>query len=151
MKVILTKEVSNLGKQGDVVTVAEGYARNYLLPRKMAIEASKGNMQNIERQHALEERLKEKRVATAQAAAGALEGKTITIRGKVGAGAKLFGSITASDIADAVKAQTGVELDRRKIDLHKPLRSIGEHEVPVRLHREVSGKLKVEIVSDEQE
>lgn len=150
MKIILTKDVPNLGKQGDVVTAAEGYARNFLFPRKMAIEASKGNMQNIERHHAIEERLKEKRIATAEAAAGRLDGKTITIRGRVGAGSKLFGSITASDIAEAVKEQTGVEVDRRKIDLHKPLRAVGEHDVPVRLHREVASTLKVAIVPDDQ-
>ncbi len=148
MKIILTKDVPNIGKHGDVANVAEGYARNFLFPRKMAIEASKGNLQNIERQHAIEARLGEQRVASAKAAADKLENKTVTISAKVGTGTKLFGSITAADIASAVKDQLGVEIDKRKIDLVKPIRSLGEVEVPVHLHREVLGKLKLEIVPE---
>ncbi|MEI6914331.1 MAG: 50S ribosomal protein L9 [Armatimonadota bacterium] len=149
MKIILTKDVPNMGKQGDIVNAAEGYARNFLFPRKLAIEASKGNLENIDRQHALEERLKEKRVATAQKAASQLDGKTITIQGKSGGGSKLFGSITANDIADAVKNQAGVEIDRRKIDLQKPIRSLGDYDILVQLHRDVKSTLKVSIVAAE--
>lgn len=149
MKVILTKDVPSVGKQGDVTNVAEGYARNFLFPRKLAIEASKANLQNIERQHALEERMKEKRVAVAQEAAGKLTGKTFTINAKVGSGSKLFGSITTGDIAEAVKAQSGIDLDKRKINLPKPIKTLGSHEVPVQLHRDVVAKLNLEVVAAE--
>ena len=110
MKVILIKDVATVGKQGEVVNVAEGYARNFLFPRKMAIDASAGNMKNIERQHALEERMLEKR------------------------------------LADALKQLTGVDVDKRKVELAKPIRTVGSYDIPVRLHRSVTATVKVEVV-----
>lgn len=149
MKIILTKDVPNVGKHGEVHNVAEGYARNFLFPRKLAIEASKGNLQAIERQHALEERLREHRVAGAQVAAGKLDGASVRISHRAGSGTKLFGSITAQHIADAIKEQLGVDVDRRKIDLQKPIRSIGEFDVPIHLHREVVTTVKLEVTPEE--
>jgi len=147
MKVILIKDVATVGKQGEVVNVAEGYARNFLFPRKMAIDASAGNMKNIERQHALEERMLEKRLADAQAVAAKIGGKTVTITGKASAGStKLFGSITAQDVADALKQLTGVDVDKRKVELAKPIRTVGSYDIPVRLHRSVTATVKVEVV-----
>ena len=151
MKVILTRDVPNVGKHGEVANVAEGYARNFLFPRKLAVEATKGNLQAIERQHALEVRLGEHRVANAKVAAGQLEGAKIVIRHRAGSGTKLFGSITAQHIAEAVKEQLGVDVDRRKIDLDKPIRSIGEFDVPIHLHREVVTTIKLDVAPEEAE
>ncbi len=149
MKVILTRDVPNVGKQGDVATVAEGYARNYLFPRKLAIEASPGNLKNIERQHQIEERLKEQRRAAAEKAASELADRTVTIRARTGAGTRLYGSITAQDIAEAIKGATGVEVDRRKITMSKPIRTTGTFTVPVQLHRDVVVNVHLEVVPEE--
>ncbi len=147
MKVILTKDVENVGKQGDVTNVAEGFARNFLFPRKLAIEASKGNLRNIEKQHQIEEHIKEQRLGSAQGAAGKLEGKTVTIQAKTGSGTKLYGSITSHDIADAIREMCGLEVDKRKITLAKPIRSTGTYQVPVQLHRDVVVRLNVDVVA----
>lgn len=149
MKVILTKDVANVGKQGDVANVAEGYARNFLFPRKLAIEANKGNLSHLERQHQVEERLKEQRVASAQKRADKLDGKTVKVKAKTGSGTKLYGSITAQDIADAVQEQLGVEVDKRKIHLPKPIRSLGSLDLPVQFHREVTATFTVDVEAEE--
>lgn len=149
MKVILTRDVPNVGKQGDVANVAEGYARNYLFPRKLAIEATPGNLKNIERQHQIEERLKEQRRAAAEKAASELADRTVTIRARTGAGTRLYGSITTQDIADAIKEATGVVVDKRKITLAKPIRTTGSVTVPVQLHRDVVVNVHLEVVPEE--
>jgi large subunit ribosomal protein L9 len=146
MQVVLREDVENLGKKGDLVTVADGYARNYLVPKGLALRASEG----IQKQA---DAMRRNRVARdardregAEALASQFSGRTISIAARAGEGGKLFGSVTSSDIADAVQAQVGVELDRRKIALDEPLKELGATEVSVRLHPDVTAVLQVEVV-----
>jgi large subunit ribosomal protein L9 len=142
MEVILKEDVPTLGHRGDVVKVAEGYGRNYLLPRKLAIEATAANKAVIEqmKQSAIRRSAVEK--ADSEALAKQLEGVSLTFQRKAGEKDHLFGSVTSSDIADALE-QKGFNIDRRKIQLSDPLKSLGEFEVPVRLHRDVTSRVKV--------
>lgn len=144
-EVILREDVRFLGKAGELVKVKPGYARNYLLPQGLAYEATEGNKKRIQAEtKARSVRLAvEKEGAEAQAAGiSALE---LTLEGKVGEGDRLFGSITAQDLAQAL-AEKGVEVDRRKIELDHPIKTLGEHTVAIRLHPEVAADLKVKVV-----
>ena len=144
MEVILKEDVAKLGHRGDVVKVAEGYGRNYLLPRKLAIEATAGNKAVIEqmKQSAVRRSAIEK--ADSEALSKQLEAVTLTFARKAGEKDHLFGSVTSSDIAEALE-QKGFNIDRRKIQLHEPLKSIGEFDVPIRLHRDVTSRIKVAV------
>jgi len=147
MEVILKEDVPKLGHRGDVVKVAEGYGRNYLLPRKLAIEATQGNKAVIEqmKQSAVRRSAIEK--ADSEALAKQLDAVTLNFQRKAGEKDHLFGSVTSSDIADALE-QKGFNIDRRKIQMHEPLKSIGEFDVPVRLHRDVTSRVKVMIAKE---
>ncbi|MGE5323944.1 MAG: 50S ribosomal protein L9 [Actinomycetota bacterium] len=142
MEVILKEDVPKLGHRGDVVKVAEGYGRNYLLPRKLAIEATQGNKAVIEqmKQSAVRRSAVEK--ADSEALAKQLDSVTLTFARKAGEKDHLFGSVTSADIAEGLE-QKGFNIDRRKIQLHEPLKSIGEFDVPIRLHRDVTSRVKV--------
>jgi large subunit ribosomal protein L9 len=144
MEVILKEDVPKLGHRGDVVKVAEGYGRNYLLPRKLAIEATVSNKAVIEqmKQSAVRRSAIEK--ADSEALGKQLDGVSLTFARKAGEKDHLFGSVTSADIAEALE-QKGFNIDRRKIQLNEPLKSIGEFEVPVRLHREVTSRVKVTV------
>lgn len=144
MEVILKEDVPKLGHRGDVVKVAEGYGRNYLLPHKLAIEATAGNKAVIEqmRQSAVRRTAVEK--ADAEALAKQLEGVTLTFQRKAGEKDHLFGSVTSADLADGLEKK-GFNIDRRKIHLGDPLKSLGEVEVPIKLHRDVTARIKVVI------
>jgi large subunit ribosomal protein L9 len=147
MEVILRDHVEHLGRRGDLVKVADGYARNYLLPRKLALLATDGNKKQIERERLkfdLKE-LEEQKVA--QAVADRMAGVEIEIARKVGETETLFGSVTSGDIADALAAK-GFELDRRKLQLPEPIKKLGEFTVPVKLHRDVTTNLKVRVVAE---
>ena len=146
MKVILQQDIKNVGRDGEVVTVADGYARNYLFPRKLAVEAVGGALKNVQMKQTLEERRGEKLKAQADQAAARLEGKTVEIAARAGAGDRLYGSITAQDIADAVKSKLGVTVDKRKVQLTDPIKAMGRYTVPVKLHRDVAVPLTVEVV-----
>lgn len=146
MKVILQQDIEKVGKEGEVLTVADGYARNYLLPRKLAIEAVGGALKNVQMKQALEERRGEKLKAQADQSAAQLEGKTVTITARAGAGDRLYGSITSQDIADAIQQNLGVTVDKRKVHLQDPIKAMGTFTVPVKLHREVSVPLTVQVV-----
>jgi large subunit ribosomal protein L9 len=148
MEVILREHVDNLGRRGDVVKVADGYARNYLLPRKLALPATDGNKKQIERERAKFEAKESDERRAAEAMAQRLSALEIVIARKVGETEALYGSVTAADIAEAAAAQ-GFELDRRKVQLAEPLKKIGDVEVPVKLHREVTAQLKVRVVPEE--
>jgi len=147
LEVILREDIKTLGKAGELVRVKPGYARNYLLPQGLAYEATEGNKKRI----AAETKARNTRLAAekgdAQAFAGKLAGVTLTMKGKVGEGDRLFGSVTAQDIADALAAQ-GHSVDRRRIDLDHPLKTLGEHLVPVRLHPEVIAEVRVSVVPE---
>jgi large subunit ribosomal protein L9 len=145
MKIILQKEIDKLGAPGDVVDVADGYARNYLVPRGMAIPASKGAVRHAESLR----RAHQGRVAKAQQEAEGLAERItaapIKVRAKAGEGGKLFGSVTGADLAEEIERQTGERIDRRMIHLDEPIRSVGVHEVRVHIHPEVNAALSVEI------
>jgi large subunit ribosomal protein L9 len=144
MEVILKEDVAKLGSRGDVVKVAEGFGRNYLLPHKLAIEASKGNKAVIDQMKAATVRRTAKEKSSAEVLAKQFEGVSVSFQRKTGEQDQLFGSVTSGDIADAL-AKKGFELDRRKIQLHEPLKTVGEFTVPIKLHKEVTAHLKVVI------
>src|SRR5438067_6817634 len=144
MEVILKEDVPKLGSRGDLVKVAEGFGRNYLLPRKLAIEASSGNKAVIEQMKAAAVRRSAKEKAGAEALAKQFEGVSITFERRSGEHDQLFGSVTSGDIADAL-AKKGFDVDRRKIQLHEPLKILGEFTIPVKLHKDVTTHLRVVI------
>jgi large subunit ribosomal protein L9 len=147
MKVVLREDLDKLGKKGDICEVADGYARNFLIPRGHAIAATKG----IETQaNAMRRSRDVKDTAARQAAetvARQLVATTVRIPARAGAEGKLFGSVTTTEVAEAVAKETGIELDRRKLHVEEPIRSTGVHEVPVKLHADVQFTLTVEVVS----
>ena len=147
MKVVLRADVSGLGKKGDIVQVADGYGRNYLLPKGQAILASKG----VDAQAAAMRRGRDLRDAKDREAAEVVARKlvpmVIKITARAGSEGRLFGSITSSDVAEAVTAQSGVELDRRKLVLAEPIKALGTHEVPVKLHADVEFRVTVEVTA----
>jgi large subunit ribosomal protein L9 len=147
MEVILREHVDNLGRRGDLVKVADGYARNYLLPRKLALLATDGNKKQIERERAKFEvkELEEQKVA--QAVADRIATVEIEIARRVGETEALYGSVTSADIAEALAAK-GFDLDRRKLQLHEPIKKIGNYDVPLKLHRDVTVQLKVRVVAE---
>ena len=143
MKVVLLGEIKGKGGEGDVVDVAQGYAENYLFPKKLAVAATKGNLKQLEERRNNIEKREAVRIADANTLKETLEGKSVVVDAKVGDEGVLFGSVTSAMIADAVKAQLGVELDRKRIELGKPLKMAGSHEVAVSLYREIRATLTV--------
>lgn len=145
MKIILTNEVSGLGIAGDVVDVRDGYARNYLLPRGFAIRWTKGGEKDVEQ---IRRGRKIREIATieqANSVKGQLEGTKVRLKVRAGQGGRLFGSVTPADIATAVKSSGGPDVDKRRIELGSPIKSLGAHEVSVRLHDEVTAKVGIEV------
>lgn len=147
MKVILTQEVSGLGAAGDVVVVKDGYARNYLFPRKLATGWTAGGQKQVDAILKGRETRAIKSLDDARAVKGNLEGKAVTVAAKAGKGGRLFGAVSGADIAAAVKAAGGPELDRRKIEVPGHIKTIGTYEALVRLHPEVQAKVAFEVVS----
>ncbi|HKH70887.1 MAG TPA: 50S ribosomal protein L9 [Vicinamibacterales bacterium] len=147
MEVILRTHVDNVGKRGEIVKVADGYARNYLLPRKLALLATEGNKRHVERERKIVEAHEAAEKSQAEGIAARLGSIDIAIERRVGDTEQLYGSVTAVDIADYLKAQ-GFEIDRRKLILPEPIKAIGEHTVPLKLHREVTVPLKVRVVKE---
>jgi large subunit ribosomal protein L9 len=147
MEVILKEDVPKLGNRGEVVKVAEGYGRNFLLPKRLAIEANAANKAVIEQMKAASLRRSAKEKGDAEALAKQFDGLEVSFTRKSGEGDQLFGSVTAGDIADALEKKS-FHIDRRKIQLHEPLKSIGEFIVPIRLHKDVSTHLKVVIAKE---
>ncbi|MDR2987446.1 MAG: 50S ribosomal protein L9 [Nocardiopsaceae bacterium] len=146
MKLILTQEVSGLGSPGDVVEVAGGYGRNYLVPRGLAMRWSRGGEKQIESIRRARAAREIRSVEEAKVAAERLSGLRVRLQTRAGSGGRLFGSISTADIAAAVKNAGGPELDRRKIEVGTPIKTIGAHQVAVRLHPEVSATVEVEVV-----
>jgi large subunit ribosomal protein L9 len=147
MEVILREHVDNLGRRGEIVKVADGYARNYLLPRKLALLPTDGNKQRIERERAKFEAHEAEERKGAEAIAARLALVDIEIARKVGETEALYGSVTNADIVDALAAK-GFEIDRRKVHLPDPIKKLGEYEVPVRLHRDVTVAVKFKVVPE---
>jgi large subunit ribosomal protein L9 len=144
MEVILKEDVPKLGSRGDVVKVAEGYGRNYLLPQKLAIVATKGNKSVIEQMKAASVRRSAKEKAQSEELAKQFDGLSVSFTRKSGENDQLFGSVTSGDIAEAL-TKKGFDIDRRKIQLHEPLKTVGEFTVPIKLHKDVTTHLKVVI------
>lgn len=145
MIVILNRDVKGTGKAGEIVKVSDGYARNMLLPKGYATEATEGNVRNLEKQKALMEQKRAEDKAAAQKTAEKLAEAKIVIRTKSGEGGRLFGSITSKDIADAVKEQLQISLDKKKIQMNNPIKNIGTFTVDVKLYSEVTGQLTIEV------
>ena len=147
MEVILREHVDNLGRRGEVVKVADGYARNYLLPRKLALLVTEGNKKQIERERAKFDAKEAEEQKQAGAVADRLASVDVVISRKVGETEALYGSVTSGDIADALVAK-GFDLDKRKLQLPDPIKKLGEFEVPVKLHRDVITNVKVRVVAE---
>lgn len=145
MEVILRQAVENLGKPGDVVKVSNGYARNFLLPRGVAFEATPGNLKRISQEKDRLEAAENERRAAAQSLAERLEQVSLTFSARVGEEGKLFGSVTAADIVQQLESQ-GFTIEKRQVDLHEPLKTLGVFRVPVRLHADVKPEIKVWVI-----
>jgi large subunit ribosomal protein L9 len=148
VKVVLRDDVENVGRKGDLIEVTDGFARNYLVPRGLAMKATKGVVQQAEAMRRNRAARDERDREAAQALADKLAGRRIELRARAGEGGRLFGSVTAADVVDAVRTQTGVELDRRKAQLAEPLKELGAVEIPVKLHPDVEVTLTVDVVSE---
>ncbi len=145
MKVILTKDVKGQGKQGDVVNVSDGYARNYLFPRGLAIEADEKSLRALKEQKQKEAKRKQNELAEAQKLADTISQLTVVIKAKTGGSGKLFGSVTNKEIADELKKQHKIDLDRKKIVLPEPIKDLGLHNVSVKVYPEVTANLEVKV------
>ena len=145
MKVILTEEIRGLGTRGDVVTVKDGYARNFLLPKNLAREATPGNLKQIEHERRKWALLAQQEKDAAQKAADSVKGIKVSVTKRVGEHGQLFGSVTANEIADALEAK-GVNVDKRRIELAHPIKTLGVHDVEVRLHKDVTAPIQVEVL-----
>jgi large subunit ribosomal protein L9 len=145
MTVILIDEIRGLGTRGDIVTVKDGYARNFLIPKKLARQATTGNLKSVEQEKKKWALLANQEKEQAQKAADAVKGVKVTIEKRVGDTGQLFGSVTANEIADALVAK-GVQVEKRRIELDHPIKSLGVHDVEVRLHRDVTAHIQVEVV-----
>ncbi|MBO4873470.1 MAG: 50S ribosomal protein L9 [Lachnospiraceae bacterium] len=143
MEVVLLQDVKTLGKKDSIVTVNDGYARNFLFPKKLAVEATKANLNTLKQQVAAAKRLAEKQLADAQAQAAEMEQVKVRIPVRVGANGKLFGAVSSKEIAEALKKQWGVEIDKKKIQLDEAIKTAGEQQVDVKLHKDVTAKLTI--------
>lgn len=145
MKIILLQDEKKLGKKGDIIDASEGYARNYILPKKIGVEATPKNMNDLKLQKANEEKVAQQNLDAAKALAADLETKQVVVKIKAGEGGKTFGSVSTKDIAAACKEQLGMELDKKKIQLPDSLKNFGSYEVAIKLHPKVTGKLTVKV------
>lgn len=143
MKVILLEDVKALGKKGQVVNVSDGYARNMLLPKKLGVEATPKNMNDLKLKKAHDDKVAQENLEAARAFAKELEGKQVVLTIRVGEGGRTFGSISTKEIAEAAKSQLGYDIDKKKMNLPSPIKELGTTVVPVRLHPKVTGELKV--------
>jgi large subunit ribosomal protein L9 len=148
MKLILQEDVEKLGTRGELVDVAEGYARNFLLPRKLGLEATPGNMKRLEKMRSAFAKKEAVERGDAQKLAEMLAGVSLSLSRKAGESDQLFGSVTSADIAEALAAQ-GYAIDKRKIVLENPIKTIGEFEIPVKLHRDIVANVKLAVKKDE--
>lgn len=148
MKVILLEDVKSLGRKGEIVNVSDGYARNFVLPKKLGVEANSVNMNNLKLQKANADKVAQEQLEAAKELAAVLETKEVVLKMKSGEGGRAFGSVSSKEIAAAAKTQCGLELDKKKIQLPEAIKALGVYEVNIRLHTKVTGKLKVKVVED---
>lgn len=145
MKVIFLEDVKGKGKKGEVKNVADGYARNYLLKNNLAVEANKGNISALDAQKKKEEKLAEEELEEAKELKASLEEITISLKAKSGEGGRLFGSITSKQVAEELKKKHNIKIDKRKIEMDQPIRSLGYTNVPIKLHQDVTATVKVHV------
>ena len=145
MKVILLEDVKSLGKKGDVVDVSDGYAKNFLLTKKKGVEANSRNLNDLKLKKANDEKVAAQNLQDAKDLAASLEEKTVVVRLKAGEGGKTFGSVSSKEIAEEAKIQHGLDIDKKKIVINDPIKSLGTYEVTIKLHPKVAGKLKVKV------
>lgn len=145
MKIILLQDEKKLGKKGDIIEASEGYARNYILPKKIGVEANAKNMNDLKLQKANDEKVAKEQLEVAKAMAADLETKQVVVKIKAGEGGRTFGSVSTKEIATAFKEQHGVDIDKKKIVLPESIKSFGSYEVSVKLHPQVTGKLTVKV------
>lgn len=145
MKILLRADVDNLGKKGDLVEVADGYARNYLVPRGLALQASRGAQKQADAMRRNREARDRREREAAEALAAQFNGRTVSVKARAGGEGRLFGSVTNGDIAEAIERQTGAEIDRRKIELVEPIKELGGFDLQVRLHADVDASIHVEV------
>lgn len=148
MKVILLQDVKSLGKKGEIVNVSDGYARNFVLPKKLGVEANSANMNDLKLQKANADKVAQEQLEAAKELAAALETKEVVLKIKSGEGGRAFGSVSSKEIAAAARTQCGLELDKKKIQLPDAIKALGVYEVNIKLHAKVTGKLKVKVVED---
>lgn len=146
MKIILLQDEKKLGKKGDIIEASDGYARNYILPKKIGVEATAKNMNDLKLHKANDAKIAQEQLDAAKALAGELESKEIIVKIKAGEGGKAFGSVSTKEIAAALKEQHTLEIDKKKIQLPEPLKNFGSYEVSVKLHPQVTGKLYVKVL-----
>ena len=146
MEAVLLEDVKSLGKKGQIVKVNEGYARNFILPRKLGVEANPKNLNDLKLKKANEEKVAAQQLAAAKELGAKLESASVTLSIKAGENGKAFGSVSGKEIAKAIEEQLGLEIDKKKLVLSDPLKTFGTHDVPVKLHREVTAKLVVKVV-----
>ena len=147
MKIVLREDVETLGKKGDLLEVADGYARNYLVPRGLAMKATRGVVKQADAMRRNRTARDARDREAAEAVASRLAASPLRVEARAGEGGKLFGSVTNADVADALRNQTGIEVDRRSIDLAEPIKELGAAEIPVRLHPDVTATLHIEVVA----
>ncbi len=148
MKIVLLEDVKSLGKKGDVVKTNDGYARNYIIPKKLGVEATPGNLATLRQQKQNEAKRAAEALAAAQELARNMESKTLNMKARVGEGGRLFGAISSKEIAQEMKRQYDLDLDKKKIILPEPIKTLGPHEVSVKLHRDVTAKLTVNVTEE---
>lgn len=144
MQVILTQDVKSLGKAGTLVNVNDSYARNYIIPRKLGVEASKANLNSLKLKNANDAKLEAAKLSNAKDTKAAVDGKTVSVKIKTGKDGKLFGSITAADVADAIKEGLGIEVDKKKIAM-EPIKALGVHPVTLKLHKDIQAEVKISV------
>ena len=146
MKVILLEDVKSLGKKGEIVNVSDGYARNLILPKRLGVEATPKNLNELKLQKANAEKIAAQQLADAKALAEQLEKLSVTVSMKAGEGGRAFGSVSGKEISKAIKDQLKMDIDKKKFLLPEPLKTFGTHEVPIKLHKDVTAKLAVKVV-----
>lgn len=145
MQIILTEDVKSLGKKGELVNVSDGYARNFILPKKLGLEATPKNLNDLKLQKAAEEKRQKELLEEAQKLGKEIETKTVIMKIKAGAGGRTFGSISSKEISASLKEQFGYDIDKKKMNLPEPIKTIGIHTVPIKLHPQVTVDLKVNV------
>ena len=148
MKIILLEDVKSLGKKGEIVNVSDGYARNAILPKKLGVEATSKNLNDLKLQNQHADKVAAENLANAKELAKEIEQKKVVVKIKTGEGGKVFGSVSSKEIAEACKAQTGLDLDKKKMQLTDAIKALGTYEVSVKLHPQVTAKLSVQVVGE---